>query len=239
MKAFLSIPLLNTSASDPLSSFTLSDAFIDAVTETEEQQLVVLAVVGEGRSGKSTFLNYVVGSLLERGIAATSALETDPGTLFQPFKTGCDIDPVTRGLDVLLLPLANGKLLILLDMEGLFNRDRPALDMILAIVSQLSDQIVYMDKCLSDNFRNSLGRLVGSSMMNAFNPENISWPQLHIVLNMTRLQVDDTSLARSFAPGDGVTDEIAQVSSLFQSRHRAVDIESWYRSTHSTFTYEP
>ena len=213
-----SIPLLNTFALDPSPQFAISDAFIDAVSETGEQEIVVLAVVGEGRSGKSTFLNYVVGSLIFRGLA--NLLEEDLAGLRDtnaplPFETGNSVDPVTRGIEALLVPLKNGKMLLMLEVEGLYNREHVFLDTALAMVSQLTDHIIFMDRNLSDNFRNSVGRLVGACLMNSTNPTNVVWPRLHVVLNMSRISVDNETLTRAFSSGDGVSDETSQVVVLY------------------------
>ena len=164
------VPLLTESAFDPIPQFEVSDAFVDAVSGTDEQQIVVLAVVGEGRSGKSTFLNYITGSLILRGLVSIPGLcpsNSWANIVLQPFLTGNAVDPVTRGVDTLFLPLANGKVMLLIDMEGLHNRERPVIDIILAIITRLTDHIVFMDVNLSDNFRGTLGRLVGSSLMNS------------------------------------------------------------------------
>jgi hypothetical protein len=208
------VPLLTASASGATPQFEVSDAFVDAVSGTDEQHVVVLAVVGEGRSGKSTFLNYIVGSLLSRRLVSipgiySSGSEVD--VVLQPFLTGNTVDPVTRGVDALFLTLTNGKLLLLIDMEGLHNRERPVLDIILAIITRLTEHIVFMDISLSDNFRDTLGRLVGSCLMNSADPKSIVWPKIHVVMNLSRVCVDETTLMRIFCPGDGVSEETSLV----------------------------
>jgi hypothetical protein len=214
LSALSVVPLLTASAFDPVPQFEISDAFVDAVSGTDEQQIVVLAVVGEGRSGKSTFLNYIAGSLLLRGLVSIPGLSPSNSwadVVLQPFLTGNAVDPVTRGVDTLFLTLANGKILLLIDMEGLHNRERAVIDIILAIITRLTDHIVFMDINLSDNFRDTLGRLVGSSLMNTADPKSIVWPKMHVIMNSTRVCVDETTLTRIFCPGDGVSDETSMV----------------------------
>jgi hypothetical protein len=208
------VPLLTTSAFGATPQFEVSDAFVDAVSQTDEQNIVMLAVVGEGRSGKSTFLNYVVGSLLLRRLVAIPGLclsDSEVDVVLQPFLTGNTVDPVTRGVDVLLLTLTNGNILMLIDMEGLHNRERPVLDIILAIITRITDHMVFMDISLSDNFRDTLGRLVGSCLISSPDPKCITWPKIHVVLNLSRVCVDETTLMRIFCPGDGVSEETSMV----------------------------
>ena len=174
-----------------------------------DREVVVLAVVGEGRVGKSTFLNFVAAWLAEQGIV--SGVDTEGIALF---RTGNTIDPVTRDVDSVLLHLQNGKMLLLIDMEGLCNRDRPELDLLLAAVSQLTGHVVFMEKSISDTFRSSLGRMVCAGMMLVNEGGAIVWPKLHVILNMSRTDVGIDTLARAFAPGAAVTEETSQVSTM-------------------------
>ncbi len=164
-------------------------------------------MAGVGRVGKSTFLNFVAAWLVEQGIVRGVDAET-----IALFRTGNNIDPVTRDVDSVLLHLQNGKLLVLMDMEGLCNRDRPELDLLLAAVSQLTGHVVFMEKSISDTFRSSLGRMVCAGMMLVNEGGAIVWPNLHVVLNMSRTDVGIDTLARAFAPGAAVTEETSQVS---------------------------
>ena len=207
------VPLLTASALGATPQFDVSDAFVDAVSGTKEEHIVVLAVVGEGRSGKSTFLNYVAGSLILRGLVSIPGLNPSDSKdiVLQPFLTGNAVHPVTRGVDAMFLTLTNGKLLLLIDMEGLHNRERPVIDILLAIITRLTDDIVFMDISLSDNFRDTLGRLVGSSLLHSADPKSIVWPKIHVLMNLSRVCVDDTTLTRIFCSGDGVSEETSMV----------------------------
>lgn len=162
-----------------------------------DEEIVVLPVVGLGRAGKSTFLGYLASSV-------------DQYTLCR-FQTGDSIDPVTHGVDACLLNLQNGKLLLLIDVEGLCNRDRPELDLFLAMVSQLAGDVVFLDRSINDTFRTSLSRMV-CTRVSMDNDGAVFWPKLHLVLNMSRARVNADTITRAFAVRDGVTEEPSRVS---------------------------
>jgi hypothetical protein len=118
--------------------------------------------------------------------------------------------PVTTGIDGMILDLANGKTLIWFDMEGVNNRDRPELSMLLAILTQITNHLIFVDRCLNDTLRSSLGRIVSSRMI-MIQGGSVSWPTLNVVLNLSRLQANDEALTTAFAPGGNFTEQESQV----------------------------
>jgi hypothetical protein len=120
------------------------------------------------------------------------------------------VTPVTAGIDCVVLDLANQKTLLWFDMEGVNNRDRPELSMLLAILSQITNHLVFVDRALNDTLRSSLGRIVGSRMI-MVQGRNLTWPRLSLVLNSSRLQVSDESLTGAFAPANNFTEQESQV----------------------------
>jgi hypothetical protein len=120
---------------------------------------------------------------------------------------------VTAGIDCVILDLANGKTLLWFDMEGVNNRDRPELSMLLAILTQITNHLIFVDRCLNDTLRSSLGRIVGSRMI-ASPGGSVTWPRLSVVLNPSRLQVSDEALTTAFASGDNFTEQESQVREI-------------------------
>ena len=192
----MATPLFKEFKTGQLVQFEISET-LKTFSQLDGRKMGVLSVIGLPRAGKSTFLNYV-----------SSFVDGKP---VGRFLTGNGRRAVTHGVDFVLLELPNNKLLLLLDVEGLLNEDRPELDLYLAIVSQLSDHIVFMDKNINDTFRACISRLVCARVsMDGGGP--LSWPQLHVIENMAHLSMDADTITRIFAVGEGVTEETSRVS---------------------------
>jgi hypothetical protein len=133
--------------------------------------------------------------------------------------------PVTAGIDCVILDLVNGKTLLWFDMEGVNNRDRPELSMLLAILTQITNHLIFIDKSLNDTLRSSLGRIVGSRMI-MIQGQNVTWPRLNIALSASRLRVNDETLTAAFAPGDNFTEQESQVLSSDPRHSPTVSVTS-------------
>jgi hypothetical protein len=100
---------------------------------------------------------------------------------------------VTIGIHCTLLELANGNTLIWFDMEGLNNQDRPYLSMALAIISQIVQCLIFIDRDLDDTLRSSLCRIVGARMV-AIDGREVTWPALKLILNPSRCRSSHSRL---------------------------------------------
>jgi len=100
-----------------------------------------------------------------------------------------------------IINLTNGNTLVLYDMEGVNNQDRLDLSVMLALVSQFCNHMLFMDQQMNDVFLNTLGRLVGSRMVNV-EAGPVVWPSLHVILNQTRLAVTADTLTQRFNRGE-------------------------------------
>jgi hypothetical protein len=132
--------------------------------------ITVETVVGMGRIGKSTTLNALVAGLIDAGLILLPAgvtLEMARDLVVSCFKPGNTHDPVTVGVDMLVLTLTNGNTLILLDMEGLDNLDHDGLTVLLGCLTQLGDRLVYMGHMLSDTLFRNLQRLASECTVRA------------------------------------------------------------------------
>jgi hypothetical protein len=74
--------------------------------------LHIISTYGRGRVGKSTDLNKIVAEIL--GVEGFAAA----------FVVGADVDPVTEGIDALILPKADGGSWLLIDTEGAANQEQ-------------------------------------------------------------------------------------------------------------------
>jgi len=79
-----------------------------------------------------------------------------------------------------IINLTNGNTLVLYDMEGVNNQDRLDLSVMLALVSQFCNHMLFMDQQMNDVFLNTLGKLVGSRMVNV-EAGPVVWPSLHVI----------------------------------------------------------
>ena len=163
------------------------------------------------RFPQSTFLNYFVGWLVSNGHVEGMREEDVLDRVIAVFATSSSVAAKTKGLDALVLPLLGDKVLLLMDMEGLKNGDTPALTLMLAAVTQMSVRLVFMQKDLGDEFRDSLGRLVGAVIaVVAEKGAAVRWPHIHVVLNQSRAPVDHHTLTASLLPRGSLSDKASE-----------------------------
>jgi hypothetical protein len=112
-----------------------------------------------------------------------------------------------------VLKLTNGKALIWFDMEGLNNRDRPDLSMALAIIAQITQCLIFVDRSLNDTLRSSLCRLIGARMV-VIEGREVTWPTLKVILNQSRTPVSPEILTDAFAPAIDFPESDSQVVRL-------------------------
>lgn len=195
------------SAANPFqfqSNQAVSNIFT-AVDQNCDREIVGIAAVGQGRVGKSTYLNYLIGWLIHNRLVNVGV-----GVLNAPiniFRTSDGADPATRGVDAWVAHLVNGKTLLIMDAEGVNNQDRPDLSVMLALVSQLCNHMFFMDHGMNDVFFNTLGRLVGTRMVGVADGGQIAWPHLHAIFNPTRIAVTTENFTQRFN-GAGVPREL-------------------------------
>lgn len=173
--------------------------------------LVILSVIGFGRVGKSTTLNAALSSLREsdmwyhillvlrnrylahlahlcpcavsRGILAPGI---DAASL-PVFVTNNGRAPVTLGVDVAVVPLRDGRSLVLLDMEGIDNFDHETLTVLLGFLTQVTGRLAFV----SDNFRNPLFEhlartAAAANVLDAAPGQAPRRAPLHVVFNTQR-----------------------------------------------------
>jgi hypothetical protein len=159
---------------------------------------------------QSTWGNYVVGTLRSND-SLRDPREISLDRPITTFQTGPEVTPVTIGIHCTLLELANGNTLIWFDMEGLNNQDRPYLSMALAIISQIVQCLIFIDRDLDDTLRSSLCRIVGARMV-AIDGREVTWPALKLILNPSRAPVSAEVLTAAFAPGTSFSQSDSEVS---------------------------
>lgn len=111
------------------------------------------------------------------------------------FEVSSSNKPVTLGVDVGVVPLANGKLLMLMDMEGIHNKDHPGLSVMLGSLLQLTKHVCFMSTTFDDTvIEQSLMRLIGCKIIcEGGEVTNSNWPFLHLLFNKQNDDVKITS----------------------------------------------
>jgi hypothetical protein len=94
-------------------------------------------------------------------------------------------------------------------MEGL-NTDRPELSMLLVILSQITNHLVFVDRGLNDTLRSSLTQLASPQAI-AVADRSVSWPRLSLVLNATRFRMSDDDLTEALRERTGWREEESKV----------------------------
>ena len=190
-----------------------------SIVETQFTFVYVVSVVGLGRAGKSTAMNAIIGNLTERNFFRDISQEDCATLVCNPFAATPSMRPVTHGVDVAVIPLRpggqleipEGACLLMVDIEGLRNRDTKGLDLLLALSTQLGRHLLFIDQQLNDVCRENLNRLVLSKMINVQPSEDETMPHLHSVANKNNLDIDNNCIDEWF---DSNGDDSSKVSTM-------------------------
>jgi hypothetical protein len=194
-------------ASSPLIRFTsehnllLQNDSLDLLVQGQAiHRIYIVSIVGVGRTGKSLIFNLFVAALAVGGyIRNIDSQECRNRKLPNVFKSVGGTDSITHGVDIKIIHLRDGAeewangAIVLLDFEGLLNNDngkfREALSLLLALSTQISQHVLFVDTQFNDNVKTSIGRMVRARLLIENNVVE-DWPVLHLIKNKHDDEVD-------------------------------------------------
>ena len=162
-----------------------------------------ICVVGLSGSGKSFLLNAIILILTDLGYLKGDDPATTPNKFVSSSNRGGDFG-VTKGSDAVVLYLRHGNepwaggAILLHDFEGLMMDDHPGLSVLLALASQLTSELFYVDLNFNDTLRANLARLVAAGLVQCDGRGNPNWPFLTVVVNQRNVELPPDSLETMF-----------------------------------------
>lgn len=149
-------------------------------------------------------MNSIVTWLLSNNVIDLTQLS--PGYEWPPdlFVALPSTEPVTTGVDGLYLPLTDSRVLLLLDIEGLGINDSPSLRVLLALVSQITDNMIFVTQSIDDSLFQVLGVLEHSRELLSTEPGaggeavQLRSPFLHLMLRSFAAQGVEESVNKGF-----------------------------------------
>ena len=176
-------------AADAPSTLILEDL---AALAAADGPLYIITVWGKGRSGKSSFLTALRRYLTDEGLVSASA-DAAAG----PFVVSGGYDPVTHGVDHLVLPRIAGGFFVLLDTEGVGNAEgrEGNMNAILALAFSSGGTHVCVnpgqldDACIGSAGRVGVVGVEGTAVLLGGSPHAAclipvgTRPSLHVIIN--------------------------------------------------------
>jgi hypothetical protein len=165
------------------SQVRVSPDGLEALSRFPSSNLVVLAVTGVARTGKSALLNLIVHRLSNEPVHPQSL-----------FVTGETTDPVTKGVHLWSrpLPLPGGKHLLLLDVEGGLRGDATSVLKSTTLATLMSTILVFNSvKDLNHTVWDGLGAVYQASQTVKTDPgvsRKAIFPKLWVVLRDSHLK---------------------------------------------------
>ena len=168
-----------------------------------DAKIYIGLVAGDGRCGKSLLLNTLISFLYVNNYLrgkCPEAFNSQPNNVFESRSDSLE-SSVTHGCDVAMVFLRDegeeewvGGVLILMDCEGMNNMDCRDLSLLMAISSQITDNLIFVgNRVVNDSLRKMLEKIILDRLIISRDESTVtSWrSKLHVVLNfkpsLTRL----------------------------------------------------
>lgn len=160
-----------------------------------DTKLYICLVLGDGRCGKSLLLNTFISHLYANNFLRGECprdFYSQPNTVFESRSDSLE-SSVTHGCDMAMVYLRDegeeewvGGVLLLIDCEGMNNMDCRDLSLLMAISSQITDNLIFVaNRVVNNNLRKMLEKIILDRLIISRDDSiATSWrSKLHVVLN--------------------------------------------------------